>query len=138
MLLSPPERNQTTGGARPAALLGDPRRPPPAAVAQACTYTRQVYNAGVINRVVLSKKAEKDLATVPAHVALKLQDWVEDVEERGVEAVREIRGYHDEPLKGALKGQRSIRLSKGYRAYYRVVKDAVEFLRVEGVDKHVY
>lgn len=92
----------------------------------------------VIKRVLLSKKAEKDLATVPVHVALKLQNWVEDVEERGVEAVRKIHGYHDEPLKGALKGQRSIRLSKGYRPYYRVVKDAVEFLRVEGVDKHAY
>ena len=92
----------------------------------------------VIKRVLLSKKAEKDLVTVPVHVALKLQNWVEDVEERGVEAVRKIQGYHDEPLKGALKGQRSIRLNKGYRAYYRVVKDAVEFLRVEGVDKHVY
>lgn len=92
----------------------------------------------VIRRVVLSKKAEKDLASVPAHVALKLQDWVEDVEERGIEAVRAIPGYHDEPLRGALKGQRSIRLSKAYRAYYRVIRDAIEFLRVEGVDKHVY
>jgi toxin HigB-1 len=97
-----------------------------------------VYTADVISLVVLSKKAEKDLATVPTHVALKLQDWVEDVEERGIEAVRRIPGYHDEPLKGALRGQRSIRLTKAYRAYYCVVKDAVEFLRVEGVDKHVY
>jgi toxin HigB-1 len=97
-----------------------------------------VYSGRVIHVVVLSKKAEKDLATVPTHVALKLQDWVEDVEERGIEAVRKVPGYHDEPLKGALKGQRSIRLSKAYRAYYRVMRDAVEFLRVEGVDKHVY
>jgi len=103
-----------------------------------CAYTFEVYDAQVIRRVVLSKKAEKDLASVPAHVALKLQDWVEDVEERGIEAVRTIPGYHDEPLKGALKGQRSIRLSKAYRAYYRVIRDSIEFLRVEGVDKHVY
>ncbi len=47
-------------------------------------------------------------------------------------------GYHDEPLKGELKGLRSIRLSKGYRAYYKMMKDAVELVRVEGVDKHVY
>lgn len=73
----------------------------------------------MINVVVLSRKAEKDLAIVPTHVALKLQDWVEDVEERGIEAVRKIPGYHDEPLKGVLKGQRSIRLSKGYRACER-------------------
>ena len=47
-------------------------------------------------------------------------------------------GYHDESLKGRMKGQRSIRLNKGYRAYYRIVKDTVEFVRVERVDKHVY
>jgi hypothetical protein len=39
---------------------------------------------------------------------------------------------------GKLKGLRSIRLSRGYRAYYRSVKDAVEFVRVERVDKHGY
>jgi proteic killer suppression protein len=88
----------------------------------------------VVNAVVLFRRAEKDLATVPAHVAVKL----EDVEDRGLEAVRKVPGYHDEPLKGELKGLRSIRLSKSYRAYYLLVKGAVEFVRVERVDKHVY
>jgi len=92
----------------------------------------------VIKVVVLSRQAQKDLEIVPAHVAVKFQDWVEDIEDRGLEEVRKISGYHDEPLKGALKGRRSIRLSKGYRAYYRVVKDVVEFVRVERLDKHVY
>ena len=75
---------------------------------------------------------------MPRHVAVKLQDWVEDVEDRGLEEIRRIPGYHDEPLQGALKELRSIRLSKGYRAYYKVIRDTVEFVRVEGVDKHVY
>ena len=97
-----------------------------------------MYHEEVIKTVVLSRDAQKDLATVPRHVAIKLQDWVEDVEERGLEEVRKISGYHDEPLKGRLKGQRSIRLSKGYRAYYQVVKGTLEFVRVERVDKHVY
>lgn len=92
----------------------------------------------VLKAVVISRQAEKDLATVPRHVAVKLQDWAEDVEDRGLEEVRKSSGYHDEPLKGALKGLRSIRLSKGYRAYYKIVKDAVEFVRVERIDKHVY
>jgi proteic killer suppression protein len=92
----------------------------------------------VLKTVVLSRRAQKDLATVPKHVAVKFQDWVEDVEDRGLEQVRKIPGYHDEPLKGDMKGLRSIRLSKGYRAYYQIVRDAVEFVRVEGVDKHVY
>lgn len=87
---------------------------------------------------MLSRQAQKDLTSVPVHVAVKFQDWVEDVEDRGLEEVRKIPGYHDEPLKGALKGLRSIRLSKGYRAYYKIVKDRVEFIRVERVDKHVY
>jgi hypothetical protein len=34
--------------------------------------------------------------------------WVDDVEERGLEEVRKIPGWHDEPLKGERKGQRSI------------------------------
>lgn len=86
----------------------------------------------------MSRQAQKDLTSVPVHVAVKFQDWVEDVEDRGLEEVRKIPGYHDEPLKGALKGLRSIRLSKGYRAYYKIVKDRVEFISVERVDKHVY
>ena len=92
----------------------------------------------VLKRVVLSRQAQKDLTKIPHHVAVKLQDWVEDVEDRGLEEVRKIPGYHDEPLKGAMRGLRSIRMSKGYRAYYRIVKDTAEFVRVEGVDKHVY
>jgi proteic killer suppression protein len=86
----------------------------------------------------LTRQAQKDLTKVPDHVAVKLLDWVEDVEDRGLEEVRKIPGYHDEPLKGALKGLRSIRLSKAYRAYYRILNGAVEFVQVEGVDKHVY
>ena len=78
------------------------------------------------------------MMTIPRHVAVKLQDWVEDVEDRGLEEVRKIPGYHDEPLTGVLRGLRSIRLSKSYRAYYRIVRDAVEFVRVERIDKHVY
>jgi proteic killer suppression protein len=92
----------------------------------------------VLRVIILSKQARKDLLKVPKHIALKLQDWVEDVEDRGLEEVRTIPGYHDEPLKGALQGQRSIRLSKGYRAYYRIVEAKVEFIRIERVDKHVY
>jgi hypothetical protein len=41
-------------------------------------------------------------------------------------------------LKGDMKGLRSIRLSKGYRAYYRLLSGKIEFVEVEGVDKHVY
>jgi len=42
--------------------------------------------------------------------------WVAAVELDGVEEVRKAPGYHDEPLKGSRAGQRSIRLSRSYRA----------------------
>jgi hypothetical protein len=47
-------------------------------------YTAMVYFVDVLKFVVLSRRAQKDLATVPNHVAVKLQDWVEDVEDRGL------------------------------------------------------
>ena len=57
----------------------------------------------------------------------------------GIKNVRKIPGFHDEPLKGDRKGQRSIRLSKSYRAIYRVIKGrAIEIVQVEEINKHEY
>jgi len=86
----------------------------------------------------LSRSAQKDLRKVPGHVALLLQDWIEDVEDRGLEEVRKTSGYHDEPLRGHRAGQRSIRLTKSYRAFYRIMNDAALFVLVEEVNKHEY
>lgn len=47
-------------------------------------------------------------------------------------------GYHDEPLKGARVGQRSIRLNRAYRAIYVIKNDGIEFGSVEEVNKHDY
>ena len=64
--------------------------------------------------------------------------WVAAVELDGVEEVRKVPGYHDEPLKGNRAGQRSIRLSRAYRAIYEIEKDTIEFVSVEEVSKHDY
>ena len=57
----------------------------------------------------------------------------------GLEEIRKIPGYHDEPLHGERRGQRSIRLSRGYRAIYIVKSDnSIEFVSVEEVNKHEY
>lgn len=92
----------------------------------------------MINIVELSSLVKKQLKKLPVHIVVSFQNWVEDVEERGLEEVRKIPGYHDEPLRGELKGLRSIRLSRGYRAYYRIVDDQVTFVNVERIDKHEY
>ena len=61
------------------------------------------------------------------------------VEAIGLEEVRKVPGFHDEPLKGDRKGQRSIRLNRAYRAIYVANKGGtVEFVSVEEVNKHDY
>ena len=80
----------------------------------------------------------KELRKVPDYIADKLMTWIAAVEKFGLEEVRRIPGYHDEPLNGKREGLRSIRLSRAYRAYYKIVDGEVEFVSVEGVDKHEY
>ena len=64
-------------------------------------------------------------------MADKLLAWVGNVEAKGLEEVRKLPGYHDEPLKGQRQGQRSIRLSRAYRAIYVVRGEEVTFVHVE-------
>ncbi len=92
----------------------------------------------MINKVVLSIRARRQLLLVPAHVALKLAAWVEAVEATSIETVRKVPGFHDEPLKGQRRGQRSIRSSRAYRAIYIIRDDQMEFVSVEEVSKHDY
>lgn len=92
-----------------------------------------------ITRVDISRSAQKDIRKLPGHIVDKLQFWIELVETKGLAEVRKIPGFHDEPLLGDRKGERSIRLNRGYRAIYREVRGGeVEFVRIEEVNKHAY
>jgi len=85
------------------------------------------------------QSAKRALRRVPGHIVDKLETWVDAVERDGLHEVRKIPGYHDEPLKGDRQGQRSIRLSRDYRAIYTIKSDGmVEFASVEEVSKHEY
>ena len=93
----------------------------------------------MIHQVELSKRVQKQLYTVPRNIVENLAAWVDDVEERGLEEVRKVSGYHDKPLHGNRMGQRSIRLSRADRAIYRVYDNgAIEFVSVEEISKHAY
>jgi proteic killer suppression protein len=59
---------------------------------------------------------QEALRKLPIHIVRNLQLWIFQVESLGISEVRKIPGYHDEPLTGNRKGQRSARLSKAYRA----------------------
>ncbi|MBF0361139.1 MAG: hypothetical protein HQK49_09015 [Oligoflexia bacterium] len=93
----------------------------------------------MINKVVLTKRIQKELLIVPTYIAIKLKAWVLDVETRGLEEVRKIPGYHDEPLKGTRQGERSIRLSRSYRAIYEIKDNGIiEFVSLKEIHKHEY
>jgi toxin HigB-1 len=93
----------------------------------------------MIRRVELCRRVRNQLKKVPRHIVENLAAWVDDVENRGLEEARKISGYHDEPLHGKRLGQRSIRLSRSYRAIYLVRKDSYsEFVSVEEISKHAY
>ena len=93
----------------------------------------------MIRTVKISRGAKRDLQRVPTFIADKLLAWTRRVEKVGLEEVRKIKGYHDEPLHGDRRGQRSIRLSRAYRAIYIIERDGtIEFVNVEEVNKHDY
>jgi proteic killer suppression protein len=88
---------------------------------------------------VLFNHVEKQLKKLPEFIVLKLLAWARSVELKGIQEVRKISGYHDEPLKGTRQGQRSIRLSKAYRAIYtEQAAGEVKLIIIEEVNKHEY
>ena len=92
----------------------------------------------MVFRVRITRFAEKQLRKVPRHIVDNLMIWVAAVEHDGLEEVRKVPGYHDEPLRGDRAGQRSIRLSRAYRAIYEIKEDTARFVSVEEVSKHGY
>lgn len=85
--------------------------------------------------VIFSKRADKDLGKLPPNVLASLRRWVLAVELKGIREVRRTPGYHDEPLHGNRKGQRSVRLNSGYRAIYcEKTNEVIEIIEVGNHD----
>ena len=93
----------------------------------------------MIRRVEITRRAEKQARRLPLHVRRKLNAWTHLVTEIGLEEARKMPGFHDEPLVGRRRGMRSIRLSRAYRAMYRVLLQGDdEVVSVVEVSKHGY
>ena len=92
-----------------------------------------------MTQVFWRNAVEKQLDLVPEVIRRKFRLWVALVEESGIREVRKHKGFHDEPLKGKRRGQRSVRLNRAYRAIY-VERETgtVELLEVLEVNKHDY
>ncbi len=89
--------------------------------------------------VVASKQFEKQLKKIPKRIIEAVLVWIETVEELGIREARKLKGYHDEPLKGQRKGQRSVRMSRSYRVIYEGDQDKKTVtITVLEVNKHEY
>jgi toxin HigB-1 len=93
----------------------------------------------VISQTVITARARRQLRQAPGHIVDKLMAWIEAVEEDGLEATRRVPGFHDEPLRGNRRGQRSIRLSRQWRAIYEArTEGGIQLVSIEEVTPHVY
>ena len=88
-------------------------------------------------QVTATKNFEKQLQKVPDFIRKKVILWIFLVENNGLLEVMKSPGYHDEPLKGERKGQRSVRMNKAYRLIYHVIKNQIHIELLE-VHKHDY
>ena len=83
------------------------------------------------------RKVEKSLKSVPVEVLQRYEKWKDIVYISGPEALKLIKGFKDEALKGKWKGYRSSRLNLQYRVLYKVIKDQI-LVQVEKVTPHDY
>jgi mRNA-degrading endonuclease RelE of RelBE toxin-antitoxin system len=74
---------------------------------------------------------EKICKKLPEAVVKKYELWKDIIFRHGPEKLKEFPGFHDEKLKGELKGQRSSRLSLLYRVVYIVERDVVTVFVLE-------
>ena len=90
-------------------------------------------------KIELTENAKDDLIKVPIFIREKLFIWIDTVKKTGMSQARKIRGFHDEPLKGKRKGQRSVRLNKAYRAIYiETSNKEIYLISIIEVNKHEY
>jgi toxin HigB-1 len=92
-----------------------------------------------MTKIAWRNPVEKQINCIPEVIIRKFRLWVYLVEESGIREVRKHKGFHDEPLKGKRHGQRSVRLSRAYRAIHqeREIDEAV-LIEVIEVNRHEY
>lgn len=83
------------------------------------------------------RRVGKQLHGAPLEVLKRYEKWKDIVGISGPQGLRDIKGFHDEALRGEWQGFRSSRLNLQYRIIYRVEKSKV-LVRVVHVSPHDY
>lgn len=88
--------------------------------------------------VIYEKKTLlKSLKTIPIRIRKEYEILKRIIELQGVQGLREVKGYHDEALKGEWRGFRSSRLSLQWRVIYKAEKEVLEVYVVD-INAHQY
>jgi len=83
------------------------------------------------------RRADKSLRKAPMEVLKRYEKWKDIVMVSGPSGLRQIKGFHDESLRGEWKGHRSSRLGLGYRLVYRIKAQQV-LVEVVDLTSHDY
>jgi len=83
------------------------------------------------------RQVQKAISKAPREMVVRYEAWKRIVEMNGPEGLREIKGFHDEALKGEWKGFRSSRLGIKWRVIYLVKREELEVYVFE-VNPHDY
>ena len=83
------------------------------------------------------RSIEKIIRKIPSWIVKEYEVWKNLIYGHGPKILNQFPGYHDEPLKGDRKGQRSSRLSLKYRVIYGVDKSTITVYVLE-ITAHPY
>ena len=77
------------------------------------------------------------LPRIPVDVLKRYEKWKDIVAISGPEGLRQIKGFHDEALRGEWNGHRSSRLGKQYRVIYKIANQQL-YVQVINLTDHDY
>ena len=83
------------------------------------------------------RKAVKQLSSLSLDVAKRYEKWKDIIRISGPDGLKQIKGFHDEALRGEWKRYRSSRLNIQYRVIYRIERDLV-LVQVVNITPHDY
>lgn len=88
-------------------------------------------------QVLEHRRVVRRLSKLPVEILKRYEKWKDIVTLSGPQALREIRGFNDEALRGEWRGHRSSRLGGQYRVIYQIESQNV-VVKVIDLTAHDY
>lgn len=88
-------------------------------------------------RILESKKATKEIDTLPVHILERYEFWRSVVLVSGPDGIRQFPGFKDHALRGQWQGFRSSSLNDSWRVIYQTKRNHVT-VHVVHVNHHDY